>query len=164
MNRLILSTLGAALPALTIGVTRHAEAGSIRGAWRTVEVTVPGPNGVTHTSVQPNLVIVTAKHYSRVEVHAGARPILTDVATATADDLRAAWGPFVAEAGTYDVTGDVITMRPIVAKDPAATARATFRVFSYKVAGDTIWLTAERTEKGPVAERVKVKAVRVEQP
>ena len=46
---------------------------------------------------------------------------------ATADELRAAWGPFVGEAGTYEVTtGNVITMRPIAAKNPAAMVPGAF--------------------------------------
>ena len=164
MNRLFLSAFAVALPAFTIGVGRHSDAASIRGGWRTVEVTIPGPNGRTYTNIQPNLTIVTARHYSRVEVHAeNPRPILADVGNATADDLRATWGPFVAEAGTYEVTGgNVIIMRPIVAKNPAAMARGAYSTYSYKVAGDTLWVTAQSTEKGPVVDQVKIKAVRVE--
>ena len=82
---------------------------------------------------------------------------------ASADELRAAWGPFVGEAGTYDLTdGNLITMRPIVAKDPAATALESFTTYSYKLAGDTLWVTAERNQNGPVANPVTVKAVRAE--
>ena len=162
MQRLFLSAFAVALPAFTIGVGGHAEPASIRGGWRTVEVTVPGPNGRTITNSQPNLMVVTAKHYSRVEIHADdPRPILTDVGKATADDLRAAWGPFFAEAGTYDVTGNLITMRPIVAKNPDAMVRGAYRTYTFKLAGDTIWVTAQGSEKGPV-DQVKIKAVRVE--
>ena len=31
------------------------------------------------------------------------RPVLADAAKADADELRATWGPFVAEAGTYEL-------------------------------------------------------------
>jgi hypothetical protein len=126
-----------------------------------VEVTVPGPG--TITNLQPNLTILTAKHYSRVEVHTdNPRPILTDVEKASADELRAAWGPFVAEAGTYEVSGDVITMRPIVAKNPASMAHGAYSTYTYKLSGDTVWVTAKSTDKGPVTNPVKIKAIRVE--
>ena len=162
MQRLFLSVFAVALPAFTIGVRGHTEPASIQGGWRTVEVTVPGPNGRTFTNTQPNLTIVTAKHYSRVEIHAeGPRPILADADKATADDLRAAWGPFFAEAGTYEVAGTLMTMRPIVAKNPAAMVRGAYRTYTFKLAGDTIWVTAQGSEKGPV-DQVKIKAVRVE--
>ena len=159
----MLSATGVALPLLTLGFTRPPEAPSIRGVWRTVEVTMIGPNGRTITNVQPNQIVMTATHYNRVEIHAeGPRPILDDVAKATADDLRATWGPVVAEAGTYEVSGNVITMRPAVAKNPAAMVRGAYRTYTFRLAGDTVWIIPERTEKGPVADALKIKAVRVE--
>src|SRR5206468_10405023 len=96
---------------------------SIQGVWRAVEARITGAGARTISFAdRPNLTIITAKYYSRVEVQAdGPRPILTDVAKATADELRAAWGPFVSEAGTYDMTpGSFITLRPIASKNPAA--------------------------------------------
>jgi hypothetical protein len=79
---------------------------SIQGVWRIVEATITGPGARTIAFAErPNLTIITAKHYSRVEVQTdGPRPILTDVARASADELRAAWGPVVSEAGTYELT------------------------------------------------------------
>ena len=60
------------------------------------------------------------------------------MAHASADELRAAWGPFVGEAGTYEVTsGSVITMRPLAAKNPAAMVPGAFITYSYKLEGDT---------------------------
>jgi FAD binding domain in molybdopterin dehydrogenase len=48
------------------------------------------------------------------------RPVLANPATATAEELREVWGPFVAEGGTYELTENLITMHPIAAKNPAA--------------------------------------------
>ena len=49
------------------------------------------------------LAIFHGRHYSRVEVHAEQpRPPLADPASASADQLRAVWGPFVGEAGTFE--------------------------------------------------------------
>jgi len=98
--------------ALTLGLLagQGAEAqsprSSVQGVWRVVEATITGPSARTISFAErPNLTIITEKHYSRVEVQAdGPRPIPADVAKASADELRAAWGPFVAEAGTYEVT------------------------------------------------------------
>ena len=86
-----------------------------------------------------------------------------DVAKATADELRAVWGPFVGEAGTYEVTdGSVITMRPLAAKNPAAMVAGAFITYSYKLDGNTIWVTQQRNQQGPFANPVTIKAVRVE--
>ena len=66
------------------------------------------------------------------------RPIPADVTKANADELRAVWGPFVGEAGTYEVTGgSVITVRPIVSKNPAVMGPGTSITYSYKLEGDT---------------------------
>jgi hypothetical protein len=146
-------------------VSGESNPGSIQGVWQVVEVTMTGatPGTITIPEPRPNLTILTAKHYSRVEVHAeGPRPMLADVTKASADELRAAWGPFVGEAGTYDVDGNVITMHPMVAKSPAAMARGAFTTWSYKLAGDTLWVTAQGNQNGPVHDPVTVKAIRVE--
>jgi len=118
----------------------------------------------TLTNVQPNLTILTGSHYARVEVHADSpRPLIADVAMATADELRASWGSFFAEAGTYDLTGtNEMTMRPIVAKNPASMAAGVYTVFSYKLDGNTIQVTTVRDQKGPIPVPVTIKAVRIE--
>src|SRR5262245_62978797 len=111
------------------GTAAQSTARSIQGVWRIVEARITGPAARTIAFAErPNLTIITAKHYSRVEVQAdGPRPILTDVAKASADELRAAWGPIVSEAGTYELTpGGLITMRPIASKNPAVMGSGVF--------------------------------------
>jgi hypothetical protein len=92
----------------------------------------------------------------------GARPVLRDATTASADELRAAWGPFYAEAGTYDVTGNVITLRPVAAKNPAAMKPGAFTTWSFTIENDKLRVTTERNQDGPVANPVTVTLVRVE--
>jgi hypothetical protein len=146
------------------GIAGQSKAGTIEGVWRVVEVTIPGPDPRTIAfSGRPNLTIITPRHYSRVEVQAdGPRPVLADVTKATADELRAAWGPFVAEAGTYEVTGDYITMRPIASKNPAVMGPGVFITYAYTLNGDALSVTQQRNEKAPFANPVTFKLVRVE--
>jgi hypothetical protein len=147
------------------GLAAQSTRESLKGVWRIVEATIGGPGGRTIAfGERPNLTIITAKHYSRVEVQAdGPRPILADVAKASADELRAAWGPFVSEAGTYEVTpGDVVTMRPIASKNPAVMGPGVFITYSYKLDGDTLSLTQQRNQNGPIATPFTLKLVRVE--
>jgi hypothetical protein len=123
----------------------------------------PTPATITLPEPRPNLAIITAKHYARVQVEAeGPRPVIADVATATADQLRATWGPFVGEAGTYEVSGSTITMHPIAAKNPAAMKPGAFTTWSFQLTGNTLVITAQGNQNGPVANPVTVKAVRVE--
>jgi hypothetical protein len=73
MKRSVMRLLFAALSVgLTTGQGMAAQStrDSVQGVWRVVEA--------------------TARHYSRVEVQAdGPRPVLADVAKASADELRA---------------------------------------------------------------------------
>jgi hypothetical protein len=141
-----------------------AQSTSIQGVWQVVEVTLGGPSARTIeiSEPRPNLTIITARHYSRIQVEAETRPVLADVSKANADELRAAWGPFSGEAGTYTIERNLITMRPIVAKNPAAMAPKSFSTWSYKLEADTLWVTAQTNQDGPVVHPVTIKAVRLE--
>ena len=134
---------------------------AFEGVWKTVEVVVPGPTPQTFRAAA-TLAIFHGKHYSRVEVHTeGARPMLKDPATASADELRAAWGPFVAEAGTFEVAGNNVTMQATVAKNPAAMMNGATSVYTYQRNGDSLTLTQTRTPSGATAP-VTIKLARVE--
>ena len=146
------------------GIAAQSKPTSIQGVWHVVEATITGPGARTIAFAErPNLTIITGKHYSRVEVQAdGPRPVLADVAKASADELRAAWGPFVAEGGTYEVAGNLITMRPIASKNPAVMGPGVFITYSFKLEGDTLSLTQQRNQNGPFPNPFSFKAVRVE--
>jgi len=147
------------------GTAAQSTRESIQGVWRVVEATITGPSARTIAFAErPNLTIMTARHYSRVEVQAdGPRPVVADVAKASADELRAAWGPFVSEAGTYEVTpGGVITMRPIASKNPAVMGPGVYITYSYKLDGDTLSLTQQRNQSGPFTNPFTLKLTRLE--
>ena len=164
MKKLLLAALTAGL-LTSAGHAAQSTRASIQGVWRIVEATITGPGARTIAfGERPNLTMFTAKHYSRVEVQSDApRPVLADVAKATADELRTVWGPFVAEAGTYEVTPDgLVTMRPIASKNPAIMGPGVFLTYSYKVDGNTLSLTQQRNQNGPFPNPFTLKLVRVE--
>lgn len=164
MKRWLLAALSTAVLA-SQGVAAQSTPASIQGVWRIVEAAVTGPAARTISfGERPNLTIITARHYSRVEVQAdGPRPVLADVSKATADELRAAWGPFVSEAGTYELSaGSVITMRPIASKNPAVMGPGVFIAYVYKLEGNTLSLTQQRNQNGPFPSPFTLKLVRVE--
>ena len=164
MARLLLAAFSVAV--LTSQGTRaQSTPRSIQGVWRIVEATTTGPGARTIAFAErPNLTIITAKHYSRVEVQAdGPRPVVADVSKASADELRAAWGPFVSEAGTYELAaGGLITMRPVASKNPAVMGPGVFITYSYTLDGDTLSLTQQRNQNGPFPNPFTLKLVRVE--
>jgi hypothetical protein len=136
---------------------------AFQGVWRTLEVTVPGPTART-LRPEATLAIFHGQHYSRVEIHAEQpRALLGDQATASADQLRAVWGPFVGEAGTFELSGThTITMQATVAKNPAAMKKGATSVYTYRLEGDLLTLTQVRTHAGPTSNPITVKLTRVE--
>ena len=164
MNRLLFAALSVGM-LTSQGTAQQPARGSIQGVWRAVEATITGPGARTIAfGDRPNLTIITARHYSRVEVQAdGPRPVIADVAKASADELRAAWGPFVSEAGTYEVApGNLVTMRPIASKNPAVMGPGVFITYSYTLDDDTLTLTQQRNANGPFPNPFTLKLVRVE--
>ena len=155
----VLSTMLLAAVTLTANDPRAA----FHGVWRTAEVVVPGPTPQVFRP-EATLAIFHGRHYSRVEVHAERpRPVLKDSGAASADELRAVWGPFVGEAGTFELSGNnVVTMQAMVAKNPAAMTNGATSVFTYQRNGDTLTLTQVRAPSGPSPIPVTVKLVRVE--
>jgi hypothetical protein len=160
----IVISCGALIAAIVAGRTAEPSAtepnAAIQGVWRTLEVVLPG------RTFKPDatLAIFHGRHYSRVEVHAEQpRPLLRNPAAASADELRAVWGPFVAEAGTFEMSGgDVITMHATVAKNPAAMRDGASSVYTYRREGDRLTLTEVRTPAGPSAQPITVSLTRVE--
>lgn len=159
----LLTAAGAILIAgTTLRLTAIAAPAAVEGVWRTVEVVVQSPTPQTYKP-GATLAMFHGRHYSRVEVHAeGPRPVLKDPAAASAGELRAAWGPFVAEAGTFELSGNEITMQALVAKNPAAMITGATSVYTYQRNGETLMLTQVRTSSGPSAVPVTIKLVRVE--
>jgi hypothetical protein len=111
----------------------------------------------------PNLTIFSGTHYTRVDVQTDKpRPVLPNPASATADQLREAWGPLVAEGGTYELAESRITLRPMISKNPAAMSPGVSIVYAYKLDGNNLTLTIERDQNGPVVNPFSVKLVRIE--
>jgi hypothetical protein len=145
---------------------------SIQGVWRTVEVTItnpnPAPGGLakgTHTNLQPALLIFTGKHYSTTtDTAAQPRPTAAFKVAGkpTAEEMQTQWGPFAANAGTYELSGTTLTRRAIVAKNPAAQAAKNITISTVKLDGNNLWLTTIETGRGKVADPTTVKYVRVE--
>jgi hypothetical protein len=135
----------------------------LQGVWRTVEVVVPGAPARTYRPAA-TLAIFHGRHYSRVEVHTEQpRPLLADQASASADQLRAVWGPVVGEAGMFEMSGNnTITMQASVAKNPAAMTPGVQSVFTYRREGDLLILTQLRTPAGPSPDPITIKLTRVE--
>ena len=145
---------------------------SIQGVWRAVEVTITNPNPApgartkgTYTDLQPALLIFTAKHYSTTtDTAAKPRPTAPFKVPAkpTAEEMQAQWGPFAANAGTYELSANTLTFRAMVAKNPAIQGGKNFSRATIKLDGSNLWITVVETLTGKTEHPATVKYVRVE--
>jgi hypothetical protein len=71
------------------------------------------------------------------------------------------WEPITAEAGTYEVTGQSMTRRRIVSKNPPAMAPGNYQTYNWELKGDSLWVTNVSTQAGPVANQNRTKYVRL---
>ncbi len=107
---------------------------AVEGVWKTVHVTTAEGD---FDSPQPSIVIFTAGHYAAVSVR-GSEPRETLPEQPTDEQRLAAWRRFFAGAGTYEVSGNEIHTKVIVARNPNATAEQAEGISTFEVDGDTM--------------------------
>ena len=172
MAKRLLLVLPAVLALVSVSLGGQSKP-TIQGVWRAVEITVTNPNPPpgtpgtgTHTSVQPELLIFTGKHYSRVADLAGQPRPTTPFKVQgkpTLEELQARWGPFQAHAGTYEISGNTLTRRMLVAKSTTDQSKQYAFSDTIKLDGNNLWLT--ETERPGAVKRPypdTIKYVRVE--
>src|SRR5215813_14536211 len=116
------------LAAPRLSIVRAAD-NPLQGAWQ-----VTSANGLT------GIFIFSAKHYSMMAAST-ERPEITDLSKATADEVRALYGPMIGNAGAYEVSANQVTIRPVVAKIPAVMKPGAYEVYEFKIDGNTLTLT-----------------------
>ena len=135
----------------------------LEGAWQVAEVVPPAtsanPKPTPVTSPQPGLLIFTKGYYSGMSVTAtqprtAAAPPKDPSNLTDAEKLARyeQWAPFIANAGTYEVKGSTLTLRPMVAKNPSAMASDSTIIWELKQEGaNTLWLIppADRAATSP---------------
>lgn len=169
-NRLLVVVVGI----LALGLSALGQSTpSIQGVWRPVEVTITNdnpnrnPNALgkgTHTNLQPGLVIFAGKHFSQV-LDTAAKPRPTTPFKVqqkpTPEEMQTHWGPFAANAGTYELAGTTLTSRVIVGKNPVGQGKAFLRA-TIKLDGQNLWITGLEDTDGKIANPTTIKYVRVE--
>ena len=111
---------------------------------------------------QAGLYLFTPTRYSML-LASTDRPDIADPNKATADELRALWGPMLANSGTYEVSGDLITIHPLVAKFPVVMKPGATEVYRFRIEGKTLTLRQVRNARGVAVEQATTfKFIRVE--
>jgi hypothetical protein len=126
-------------------VTAFAADSPLVGAWQLE----------SEQSAQAALYLFTPTRYSMV-LAATDRPDIADTSKATADQL-------LANAGTYETSGDLITIHPLVAKIPVVMKPGANEVYQFRIEGKTLTLRQVRNARGVAVDSAPTfKFVRVE--
>lgn len=116
------------------------ESRKLQGVWRRAEMVVgSGPDAGTHVAdMQPGYYVFTPNHFASNYVSSFVpRPPLGD--TPTNIEYGAVFTPFVSFGGTYTVEKDVLTLLPIVTKDPNNMRGRPFQSIRLEWAGSDVW-------------------------
>ena len=115
-------------------------------------------------ATQPSMYIFAKTHYSLIYVDSDKpRPVMEDYSKATQEELLSIFVEnFVANAGTYEVKGDKLTVHPMVAKSPSYMKAGTWSTYSMKISGNTMTLVSESSNFGPIKNGTTYKLTRVE--
>lgn len=89
------------------------------------------------------------------------RPNIADMSKATTDELRATWGPMIANSGVYEVARDLITIHLVVGKIPIVMKPGSFEVYAF-IEDKNLFLIQRRNTTGPMERAAARKLVRVE--
>ena len=153
-----LPALNPALNAVSRAQTKPEKVPPVYGVWQVVEQTSDGRT-LSGTDLGLGFHIYTPKYFAVVR-ESGTPPRLRpdNAETATAAQLRAAWGPFVAQVGTYEMAGDLVTERVLVAKDVANMQPGAATTRRYRLEGNTLSIEPGNAKtSGP-----RLKLIRVE--
>ena len=119
MTRRVIALVGVLVVLVSGSVWVAAQSGTsqLQGVWAVQEVSFANP--VDNPPNNPTgFIMFSGQHYSMMFLRNGDRPDMgpLEAATASADELRAVWGPLTANAGIFEVSGSTLTTRPTIAK------------------------------------------------
>jgi len=149
---LVVAVVLTVIPAISFCLTSiHSPNSSpLIGVWRLSEIAPLGDP--TNRSPQPGIYIFTHHYFSHNAVSSSAPRALLPQGTLTDKDIADVAKGFLGSSGTYEVSGDQITVRVLVALNPNYMRPEYSRTYAFRFVGnDTLWLT--ETASGGVALR-----------
>ena len=151
-NRVALVGVVVAIIGMAAGVNAQSKPSPLEGAWILQDVTFAKPPAIAPNK-PTGLMLFVGNHYSNQFVSASSRPAFGEggAGKATADQLRAIWGPLTSNGGTFTVSGNTIRFVATVAKNPNVMAAGSWGESTFTLNGDTLVLTSVRDNTGPSA-------------
>jgi len=128
----------------TVGAQSKARK-PIEGVWKVAEIVVTGADASNVAKAQPGLFIFARGHYSILYIPGSEPRALFKAEEPTNDEKIAGFDSFVGNAGTYEVTGSTLMIRPMVARFPNFMAGG-FSKYQFRIEGKTLWLTEKSSD------------------
>ena len=142
MRKTVIS-LAIAVTGLSLAFTAQAQ-DALNGVWKVEEMTIedaenPGP----FTDLPPSLYIFTDGYYSIMSILGdGSRPDFQPGDDVSDEDTIAAYNTFLANSGSYEVSGSTITFNIMIARVPGVVGATGPGVMAeYSLDGDTLTMT-----------------------
>lgn len=146
-----------------VSLNAQLKPNQLTGTWRVIEIKTTGSNAPTISHPQPGLLLFTGTHYSLMIIDTDQpRAELHRQPTPTAAEFLATWGPFTAAAGSYEISGETLTTRPEVAKNPQVMAPENIQLNKFTVKGKTLTLTRTRNGNDPVTNPTTITFTKIE--
>ena len=148
----------------TIGAGAFAQPASpgVVGVWKVSEIMTGGPKPRPLAS-STGIVIFTQRHYSISQVTSEKpRPDLPPKKEATDKQRADAYEPFTGQAGTYEIHGNEMTIRPAVSMNPNLMRAGSFTTVTFVREGNTLSITFKADENGPLVNKITMKYTLVE--
>jgi hypothetical protein len=149
----------------TKGVTKAklVTQGLVQGVWKVAEfsTSVSNASRIT-TTAQPGIFIFTKKNYSIMFISSDKPRPEVPLQNPTSAQKIAAWEPFSANSGTYEIEGTTLRTHPVVAKNPTVMKPGAFVTYDFKIEGNTLLLTPKESNTVPGANPPTFKLVRLE--
>ena len=146
-------SVGLCVLALTATTVHGQMKNPLVGAWKVTEIA--NPNSPPLTNPQPGLYVFTEKHYSAVRLN-GTKPLPSYPSNDAATDAEkvASFNTLYVNAGGYAVSGNMLTLSPMVAKSAFAMGPDRTVQYEFTVKGDT--LTLVQKPNGPGLKLVRL--------
>ena len=119
-------------------------ASPVEGVWRVAEITVTGANPSTTVDL-PSVYIFTKSHYSIMRTVGNQPRVLFKAIDPESEEKIAAYDTFIANSGTYELSGTTMTTRPAIAKNPNFMGGG-FDIYEVRRDGDILWLKGKSTD------------------
>ena len=120
---------------------------ALTGVWRVQDVSVDGER-LQSTATEPGLIFFGNEYYSATYVNATRTREPQDMPRPgfSYEQIIALYEPFSASAGTYEMEGPTLTVRPIVAAVGARFVSEEEITSEYQLDGDRLVLTSTNDE------------------